>query len=64
MPIDRSGYPYLQQRISSSLALIFIMILSTMVAWMTVVKAQEIIKSAKESTSLNVENRVQFKELK
>ena len=48
----------LSQEISSHLAIIFVMLLSFIVAWYTVNAGQEIINNAKVSKSFDVEKRL------
>lgn len=49
----------LDQKISSYLALIFVMILGFLVSWITLDKAQEIIKNSKESAVFNIQKRAE-----
>lgn len=49
----------LDQKVSSHLALILILVLSFIVAWVTLDKAYEIIANSKSSPMFNLENRVE-----
>lgn len=53
-----------RQNISSPLAFVFLMILSMVVAWVTVVKAQEVINGAQRSDAININNRLIINGLK
>jgi hypothetical protein len=53
-----------RQEISSPLAFVFLMILSTVVAWVTVVKAQEVINGAQQSDAISINNRLIINDLK
>jgi hypothetical protein len=48
----------LDQKVSSQLAFIFILLLSFVVAWYTIDTGQEIVENAKTSTTFNVYKRV------
>lgn len=49
----------LDQNVSTHLSFILLLVLSFLVAWFSISKAQEIIRNSKESSAFNIEKRVQ-----
>lgn len=59
MRINLTNNPFLNQDISSPLALIFLMVLAFAVAWFTVATGQEIVTNAQNSPAFNIKKRMQ-----